>query len=72
METPLGNYANFILNPEMRAAPTFSTSGTFSEIGSGYAGTPRCWKYKNKKLFHFNTGADSIGARPNKIYSIVE
>ena len=53
---PLGNY-EFL--KEMRAAPTFSTSGTFS-TGSGYAGTPSAGNIKTKNCYL--SGADSIGA----------
>jgi len=53
---PLGNY-EFL--KEMRASPTFSTSGTFS-TGSGYAGTPSAGNIKTKNCYL--SGADSIGA----------
>ena len=44
---------------EMRASPTFSTSGTFSS-GSGYAGTPSAGDLRTKNCYI--AGADSIGA----------
>jgi len=53
---PLGNY-EFL--KEMRAAPTFSTSGTFSS-GSGYAGTPNAGNMKTKNCYL--EGADSISS----------
>ena len=53
---PLGNY-EFL--KEMRAAPTFSTSGTFSS-GSGYGGTPSAGNIKTKNCYL--EGADSISA----------
>jgi hypothetical protein len=54
--TPLGQF-EFL--KEMRAAPTFSTTGTFS-TGSGYAGTPSAGNIKTKNCYL--GGADSIGA----------
>ena len=54
--TPLGQF-EFL--KEMRAAPTFSTAGTFS-TGSGYAGTPSAGNIKTKNCYL--GGADSIGA----------
>jgi hypothetical protein len=53
---PLGNY-EFL--KEMRAAPTFSTSGTFS-TGLGYAGTPSAGNIQTKNCYL--GGEDSISA----------
>jgi len=53
---PLGQLE---FSKEMRAGPTFSTTGTFS-TGSGYAGTPSAGDLRTKNCYL--AGADSIGA----------